>query len=375
MATPSPAPSNSGGGGAASPIPTISTPNNNGAAASATESQTAPSTVKTAALPTIMLQRAEPPKTLRGLNKPKCIKCGNVARSRCPYQSCKSCCSKAQNPCHIHVLKPNATLADRSSSGTTLPDQPVNEVPSTGQQKTASVRQLSSNFAQFNNVNIPLRSRKPLTRKDALTINEWRFSKLKEFKERNIEAENEAFGRYMQNTSLLEEVFTVSSEDPPTADDKVGGTLGWKVKLKSNPMHTAKCRKRIQQLVDHGLKELKKRELKYGVNDVSDGAELSQSPKIPSKDSEVKTLAFQDLNDKLNKARNEDDLRSCMQMMPRIKSQQNNSERSRRVEEQNVEDDGSDASLLKLVKPCKIDQDTLSAIDVYFSSLEEIDDL
>ncbi|GAB2221547.1 hypothetical protein Droror1_Dr00012731 [Drosera rotundifolia] len=40
--------------------------------------------------------------TQRGLNKPKCIKCSNVARSRCPYQSCKSCCSKAQNPCHIH---------------------------------------------------------------------------------------------------------------------------------------------------------------------------------------------------------------------------------------------------------------------------------
>ncbi|URD86802.1 hypothetical protein MUK42_28173 [Musa troglodytarum] len=43
-----------------------------------------------------------PKPSLRGLNKPKCIKCGNVARSRCPFQSCKSCCAKAENPCHIH---------------------------------------------------------------------------------------------------------------------------------------------------------------------------------------------------------------------------------------------------------------------------------
>ncbi|KAL5231025.1 hypothetical protein ABZP36_029801 [Zizania latifolia] len=44
-----------------------------------------------------------PKPNLRGLNKPKCIQCGNVARSRCPFQCCKSCCYKAQNPCHIHV--------------------------------------------------------------------------------------------------------------------------------------------------------------------------------------------------------------------------------------------------------------------------------
>jgi hypothetical protein len=31
--------------------------------------------------------------------------------------------------------------------------------------RVASLRQLSNNFAQFNNVQIPLRSRKPLTRK------------------------------------------------------------------------------------------------------------------------------------------------------------------------------------------------------------------
>ncbi|KAL6960130.1 hypothetical protein U1Q18_048266, partial [Sarracenia purpurea var. burkii] len=41
---------------------------------------------------------------------------------------------------------------------------------------------------------------------DTAVINEWRFLKLKEYKEANIEAENEAFDRYMQNVSFLEEV-------------------------------------------------------------------------------------------------------------------------------------------------------------------------
>ncbi|KAK6919438.1 hypothetical protein RJ641_015342 [Dillenia turbinata] len=83
--------------------------------------------------------------------------------------------------------------------------------------RASSLRQLSNNFAQFNSVQVPFRSKKPLTKKDAATINEWRFSKLKEFRERNVEAENEAFDRYMRNISLLEAVFSVKSipEEPP----------------------------------------------------------------------------------------------------------------------------------------------------------------
>ncbi|XP_057512376.1 uncharacterized protein LOC130794478 [Actinidia eriantha] len=159
-------------------------------------------------------------KNLRGLNKPKCIKCGNVARSRCPYQSCKSCCAKAQNPCHIHVLKANATFPDKTpSSSSTLFDHPSTEAsPSGNSQRFTSLRQLSNNFSQFNNLQSPLRSRKPLTRKEAAVINEWRFLKLKEFREANIEVENEAFDRYMQNVSLLDEVLAVKANpEVPTS--------------------------------------------------------------------------------------------------------------------------------------------------------------
>ncbi|XLT79557.1 hypothetical protein HN873_001310, partial [Arachis hypogaea] len=47
----------------------------------------------------------------------------------------------------------------------------------------------------------------------AAAINEWRFSKLKEYKDRSIEAENEALDQYMQNVGLLEEVLSVKSLD------------------------------------------------------------------------------------------------------------------------------------------------------------------
>ncbi|XLS44420.1 hypothetical protein HN51_001285, partial [Arachis hypogaea] len=49
--------------------------------------------------------------------------------------------------------------------------------------------------------------------KVAAAINEWRFSKLKEYKDRSIEAENEALDQYMQNVGLLEEVLSVKSLD------------------------------------------------------------------------------------------------------------------------------------------------------------------
>ncbi|KAJ0105825.1 hypothetical protein Patl1_18318 [Pistacia atlantica] len=243
------------------------------------------------------LHRDTPPKTLRGLNKPKCIQCGNVARSRCPYQSCKSCCSKAQNPCHIHVLKANATFPDKAptSSSPSLEQKSSDVSPAGNSLRVASLRQLSSNFAQFNNVQMPLRSRKPLTRKDASVINEWRFSKLKEYKDRNIEVENEAFDRYMQNISLLEEVFSVKSileefnEDESSISNPNSTSVeedsemmisGLKLKLKSNPKRSENFRRRIEQIVDQGLEKFQNFELNNDDNDeLSDQSELEKSPK------------------------------------------------------------------------------------------------
>lgn len=390
MAASSPALSNNGG--ESTPSTSASTPPPPPAAAAATTT-----TVKNPAFPTITLQRPDPPKNLRGLNKPKCIKCGNVARSRCPYQSCKSCCSKAQNPCHIHVLKPNATLADRgASTNSSTPQQQPNEgLPSGSSAKVSSVRQLSSTFSQFNNVHIPLRSRKPVTRKEALVINEWRFAKLKEYKERNIEAENESFDRYMQNISLLEEIFDVNSErqdadacqmsSPTISGDLKEAIMGMKVKLRSNPMRIDKFRKRIQQTVDQGLRKLQKHDNDDGSNNQNDEADLDAAPEAAKDWWAGKTSAWAELNDRLNKARNVEDLKVCIEMRSNIKSEQKISAQTKTEgteisKEQAALNDfalgqESDFSPMKLVRNIQIDQSTLCSMDSHFSSLEEIEDL
>ncbi|KAJ4712585.1 putative Electron carrier/iron ion-binding protein [Melia azedarach] len=350
--------------------------------------------------PTTTLHRDTPPKTLRGLNKPKCIQCGNVARSRCPYQSCKSCCSKAQNPCHIHVLKA-ATFPDKT---------PTSSTPSTEQKSTdaspagtslrvASLRQLSNNFAQFNNVQMPLRSRKPLTRKDAAAINEWRFSKLKEYRDRNVEAENEAFDRYMQNICLLEEVFSVksildgSNEDESSMANPASNSVeeesemmisGPKLKLRSNPIRSENSRKRMQQLIDRGLKKLQS-ELNDEDNDINDQNESEKSPKKAKFWWSERASALNDIIDKLNKARTDEDPKSYTKLKSQlrnlhIQSIDTETQKDMVSEEQTEKNDvpsrkESGYVLPKLLTTTEIDQETLSSIDAHFSSLEKIEDL
>ncbi|XP_047977622.1 uncharacterized protein LOC125219637 [Salvia hispanica] len=315
---------------------------------------------------------AAPPssKSLRGLNKPKCIKCGNVARSRCPYQSCKNCCAKAQNPCHIHVLKGNSSLPDKlPSTSSPLFGQQSSDASHSG--NFHRLRQLSNNFAQFSNVQTPFQSRKPLTKKDAQVINQWRFSKLKEFRDENIEAESVTFDRYMQNVGLLEEVFRVISEsDEQSSSEKLSSNgdnndtmvRHLKLKLRSNPATTDNLRKRIQHIVDQGLKKVRK------LGDVSDTEGEGE-----------KATALNDLIDKLNKSQNGDELKACREMASQVVPW--NTKKSKAEAEGERENDDScitQDSLFptpKWVNQLTIDQEALCRIDAQFSSLEEVQDL
>ncbi|KAK6935055.1 hypothetical protein RJ641_035210 [Dillenia turbinata] len=374
-----------------------------------------------------------PPRTLRGLNKPKCIKCGNVARSRTSIRA-------------------------------------------------SSLRQLSNNFAQFNSVQVPFRSKKPLTRKDAAAINEWRFSKLKEFRERNIEAENEAFDRYMRNISLLEEVFSVksipeeppigkstkldtephpnpslyrtsvedneevfpvksmpekpqedgssklvtepnsnSSSNPTSIEDNAEGSpvrsapkqppkdepfksytepnpnpnprptavdnfrmafLGHKVKLRSNPVGTDRHRRGIQHIVEHGLIKLQGFEFDHS------GVNVSEQSDNPGRSKKVKTWReeraslLSDLTDKLNKAQNEEDLEACSELKAQLFDENSKTHEieSKDMQTAMTEDaqnnftsrQESACSSFKLFRKTEIDRENLNRINEHFSSLEHI---
>ncbi|KAL2322956.1 hypothetical protein Fmac_027335 [Flemingia macrophylla] len=329
-----------------------------------------------------------PPKSQRGHNKPKCKQCGNVARSRCPYECCKSCCSRNQNPCHIHVLKANATFPDKTpSSGSSPHEQQSLEPPQSTAGRVASLRQLSNSFAQFNNLHLSLRSKKPLTRKDAAAINEWRFSKLKEYKERNVEVENEAFDRYMQNVDLLEEVLAVKTLDgnassalesnPTPVESNETVVSGLKLQLKSNSIRSVGQRTRIQQLVEEGLKKLEKCVVDGHINESTDDEANKASKRVKRTE---RLSAISDLMDKINKARSEEDLKSCLE----IKAQLFNSEECSSVMDGEMHKNettegavepakGLDYSFPRLVVTTEIDQETLNTIDKHITSFGELE--
>ncbi|KAJ7003518.1 hypothetical protein NC653_008671 [Populus alba x Populus x berolinensis] len=264
--------------------------------------------------------------------------------------------------------------------------------------RAASLRQLSSNFSQFNNLHSPLRSRKPLTRKEAAAINEWRFSKLKEFRDKNIEVENEAFDRYMHNISLLEEVFSLksflegstedeslsSNHDHASAKDDTEEKMvsEQKLKLRSNLSRSENDRKRLQQIVDVGLKKLQKVELNNG--SVNNQKEVDKKPEKGKSLRAERASALSDLMDKLNKARNEEDLKSCSETKAQLYSHQARSrteiEDFEVLREQTAKKDVApqkemDFFSQKLFRAVEIDHEALTSIDAHFSSLEKIEDL
>ncbi|KAE8662567.1 putative BOI-related E3 ubiquitin-protein ligase 2-like [Hibiscus syriacus] len=331
------------------------------------------------------------PKTQRGLNKPKCIQCGNVARSRCPYRSCKSCCSKAQNPCHIHVLKSSSAFPEKPPTSST----PSSEQKSTQASsqvtplRAPSFRQLSNAFAQFDNLQV--RTKKHLTRKDAIALNEWRYSKLKEFKDGNIEIENDAFNRYMQNISLLEEVFSIKSMDegsnedggskprPTSKEDKTSVmSSGLKLTLKSDPVRTNNARKRIKQIVDQGIEKLQRTEANDGANVPDD------QNKLDSRLKKVKSLwverasVVSDVVDKLNKARNEEDLKYCLEMKAHLYNQSSMSSETETKGPETFNEECTETPRQlahHLLTRIEIDQETVNKIDAHFSTVELIEDL
>ncbi|KAH1064412.1 hypothetical protein J1N35_029399 [Gossypium stocksii] len=384
---------------ASSPAVTKSISETTTAAIKSTTTTATAAGVTATPLPPPPFQRMDtPPKTQRGLNKPKCIQCGNVARSRCPYRSCKSCCSKAQNPCHIHVLKSNSAFPEKTpSSSTPSSDQKSTQASSQATPlRVPSFRQLSNAFAQFDNLQV--RTKKHLTRKDAVALNEWRFSKLKEFKDRNIEIENDAFDRYMQNISLLEEVFSTKpmqdgsdedEESKPSStsqeDETLAMTSGLKLALRSNPVRSDNTRKRILQIVDQGIKKLQKSEPNNGATDPDDQNKLDNRLKKAKPLWVERSSMLSDITDKLNKARNEEDIKSCLEMKAQLYNQSTVSTPTEikdpdTLNEQDIKNDTTPGKvpnypMPKLFASMEIDQETLNKVDAHFSSLEQIEDL
>ncbi|MBA0596170.1 hypothetical protein Gorai_013001 [Gossypium raimondii] len=296
------------------------------------------------------------------------------------------------------VLKSNSAFPEKTpSSSTPSSDQKSTQASSQATPlRIPSFRQLSNAFAQFDNLQV--RTKKHLTRKDAVALNEWRFSKLKEFKDRNIEIENDAFDRYMQNISLLEEVFSTKpvqdgsdedEESKPSStsqeDEALAMTSGLKLALRSNPVRSDNTRKRILQIVDQGIKKLQKSEPNNGATDPDDQNKLDNRLKKAKPLWVERSSMLSDIMDKLNKARNEEDIKSCLEMKAQLYNQITMStpteiKDSDTLNEQDIKNNRTPGKVAnypmpKLFASMEIDQETLNKVDAHFSSLEQIEDL
>ena len=230
---------------------------------------------------------------------------------------------------------------------------------------------------------------------DAAAINEWRFSKLKEYKERNIEVENETFDRYMQNIDLLEEVLAVksmednvsfASESNTSSMEKDNEVIitGLKLQLRSNSMRSDSARMRIQQIVDRGLKKLKMSVVNGDTNKPFDEEPNNTSERVKSWRTE-RLSSISDLVDKINKARSEEDLKSCLEIKSQlfnldggsniVEHQDNETHENEIAQSDSASGKELVYSLPKLVATAEIDHETLNTIDKHFSSLQHLEEL
>ncbi|KAK1307364.1 hypothetical protein QJS10_CPA10g01056 [Acorus calamus] len=328
-----------------------------------------------------------PRQNLRGLNKPKCIKCGNVARSR------------QDTILNLSSLCP--AINGQTSCGIFIEDCFI----STTFQYIFSISWSSSVITRKKAIILE-------GHPDAIAVNGWRFSKLKGYTEGNLKAETEAFERYMQNVSLLDEVFSsnlfldgLMRDGLPAAgdssyneeDENIKAILTMKARLKSSAERIDSYRGMIKGMVSQGLNRMKVESCDEGDSlyndDVDDCVDLKR-PKKVDKLGATRTMAVDDLIDKLNKARREDDLKSYLEMKlqlfdsnvhgkascylseaVQLSCRENCVEVTTSREISDIEAVSSCHSLPKLWNSIEVDQACLANIDMQFSSLDEVANL
>lgn len=213
--------------------------------------------------------------------------------------------------------------------------------------------------------------------------------KLKEHRDSNIEAENEAFDRYMQNVGLLEEVFAVNTEEDEkneegsTEDDHEAMINRLKLQLRSDPVRIENTRKRMQHVIDQGLRKVRKLEAGDNATDLNDLDALGRKKKAKTAEAAEHVAAFTDLIDKLNKARNAEDLKVCWEMKCQLFNQPKKEKQSESEDAEASTEQSSKESVLprwgdsqpKWFSIATISDEELRQLNEEFDSLEDIEEL
>ncbi|KAK1286858.1 hypothetical protein QJS10_CPB20g01332 [Acorus calamus] len=238
-----------------------------------------------------------PRQNLRGLNKPKCIKCGNVARS-----SMHSLDVPVDELQFLYQLRSSDSYVDYVGVHISHARAAVQKLRILA---TFMVILFQDGFTKFVHVTMAVLGQIFIevyfisaTFQIAIAVNAWRFSKLKEYTEGNLKAETEEFERYMQNVSLLDEVFSpnlfldgLMRDRLPAAgdsscneeDENIKAILTMKARLKSSAERIDSYRGIIKGIVSQGLNRMKVESYDEGDSPYNDDVDDCVDHKRPKK--------------------------------------------------------------------------------------------
>ncbi|KAH7423916.1 hypothetical protein KP509_12G080500 [Ceratopteris richardii] len=265
------------------------------------------------------------PVSKRGRKKHRCSVCGNSAKSRCSFLSCKGCCVKSKNPCHIHVGEAVQSFPEKTSP---------HPAPS-----ATSLQQ--SNSCE----NLRLRTFNPpaiITKKEAAAINNLRFQKLREYREGIVESEDLAFDRYLENSRLLEVIFSgellegLSCRghlliDGISDSEGVSGLMvnqslyaGKITRLQTNLKRKEAQRQKLKCVIEHELQSMMKSEHADSILDSGEIYSVYSDVRRDMKRIKVQTIEgktrlrkmdiFASITEKLRQVESQDDFNSCLKV-------------------------------------------------------------
>ena len=221
-------------------------------------------------------------------------------------------------------------------------------------------------------------------------INKWRFMKLKEHMQGDIDAENEAYERYTQNVGLLEETFypmedaDVEPEAEATSSEEERMDLlvsEAKVRLKSDNETADSFKERVATILDQKLKKLLESQSANEDDKPSDpNQDDHPSPmKFSTKQKMERTTKLNELLGKLTRARSEDDLKPYCDLIEQLFGKENGSpmDKPDRMETEPGDQEPTAAvarpySIPKLCTRMEVDDDFASKINDEFSSLSQV---
>ena len=219
--------------------------------------------------------------------------------------------------------------------------------------------------------------------------------KLKEHMQGDIDAENEAYERYTQNVGLLEETFcpmedaaneseaeATSSSEEERMDLLVSEA---KVRLKSDNENADSFKERVATILDEKLKKLQESQSAYEDDKPSDQDQDDHTTpvKFSAKQKMERAAKFNELLGKMTRARSEDDLKPCRDLIEQLFGKENGGsmDDSNRME---TELSGQESitvaaaaaaqpySFPKLCTRIEVGEEFASKVDAEFSSLSEV---